>query len=55
MEGLVIDLSRRIDTVRVDPEQKLADVGGEGICAQVDRLAGNVIHVCPFHPPFQLS
>ena len=54
-EGLVIDLSRHLNTVRIDPEQKLAYVGGGALVAQVDKAAiehglatvmGTVNHVC---------
>jgi FAD/FMN-containing dehydrogenase len=38
-EGLVIDLSRHMNTVRVDPEQKLAYIGGGALWAQVDKAA----------------
>ena len=38
-EGLVIDLSRHMNTVRIDPEQKLAYVGGGALWEQVDKAA----------------
>lgn len=38
-DGLVIDLSRHINQVRVDPDSKLAYVGGGCIWAQVDEAA----------------
>jgi FAD/FMN-containing dehydrogenase len=38
-DGLVIDLSKYINTVRVDPEQKVAYVGGGAIWATVDKEA----------------
>ena len=53
--GLVIDLSRYLDGVRIDPEQKLAYVGGGAIWETVDKgaiehglatVAGTVNHVC---------
>ena len=54
-EGLVIDLSRHFNTVEVDPENKLAYVGGGALWGQVDEaaiehglasVAGTVNHVC---------
>ena len=60
-EGLVIDLSRHMNTVRIDPEQKLAYVGGGALWGQVDKaaiehelatVAGTVNHV---RPPLPLS
>ena len=54
-EGLVIDLSRHLNTVKIDPENKLAYVGGGAIWEQVDKasiqhglasVAGTVNHVC---------
>ena len=53
-EGLVIDLSRHMDTVEVDPGNRLAYVGGGAIWEQVDKatiefglatVAGTVNHV----------
>jgi FAD/FMN-containing dehydrogenase len=53
--GLVIDLSRYLNGVRVDPEHKLAFVGGGAIWETVDKttiehelatVAGTVNHVC---------
>jgi FAD/FMN-containing dehydrogenase len=63
-EGLVIDLSRHMNSVRVDPEQKLAYVGGGALWAQVDKaaiehelatVAGTVNHVGSLHFRYQLS
>ena len=54
-EGLVIDLSRHLNTVEIDAENKLAYVGGGAIWEQVDKasilhglatVAGTVGHVC---------
>ena len=54
-EGLVIDLSRHLNAVEIDPENKLAYVGGGAIWEQVDKasilhglasVAGTVNHVC---------
>ena len=54
-EGLVIDLSRHINTVEIDAENKLAYVGGGSLWEQVDKaaiqyglaaVAGTVNHVC---------
>ena len=54
-EGLVIDLSRYLNEVEIDPENKLAYVGGGAIWEQVDKasiqhglasVAGTVNHVC---------
>ena len=54
-EGLVIDLSRHLNTVEVDSENRLAYVGGGAIWEQVDKstiqyglasVAGTVNHVC---------
>jgi FAD/FMN-containing dehydrogenase len=38
-DGLVIDLSKHINTVRVDPKEKLAYVGGGALWATVDQEA----------------
>ena len=38
-EGLVIDLSRHLGTVEIDPANKLAYVGGGTIWEQVDKAA----------------
>ena len=54
-DGLVIDLSRYHNGARIDPEQKLAYVGGGAIWEAVDKaaiehglatVAGTVNHVC---------
>ena len=54
--GLVIDLSRHLNQVRVNPEQKLAYVGGGALWETVDKeaikhglatVAGTVNHVGP--------
>jgi len=54
-EGVVIDLSRYINTVEVDADKKLAYVGGGAIWETVDKatcakglatVAGTVNHVC---------
>jgi FAD/FMN-containing dehydrogenase len=54
-EGLVIDLSRHLNTVKIDAENKLAYVGGGAIWEQVDNasiqhglatVAGTVNDVC---------
>ena len=54
--GLVIDLSRHLNQVRVDPEQKLAYVDGGAVWETVDKeaikhglagVAGTVNHVSP--------
>jgi FAD/FMN-containing dehydrogenase len=59
-EGLVIDLSRHLNTVEVDSENRLAYVCGGAIWEQVDKLtiqyglasvAGTVNHVCRLYPP----
>ena len=53
--GLVIDLSRHLNAVKIDPENKLAYVGGGVLWGQVDKasiqhglatVAGTVNHVC---------
>ena len=58
-EGLVIDLSRHMNTVEVDAENKLAYVGGGALWEQVDKatiqhglatVAGTVGHVCCTSP-----
>ena len=67
-EGLVIDLSRHLNKVEIDPENKLAYVGGGAIWEQVDKasilhglatVAGTVGHVsCTpshFNPFFCLT
>ena len=65
-EGLVIDLSRHLNTVEIDPENKIAYVGGGAIWEQVDKaaiqhglatVAGTVNHVCciPLRPLFCVS
>jgi FAD binding domain len=55
--GIVVDLSRYLSDVRVDPVEKLAYVGGGAIWATVDKtaiehglatVAGTVNHVSPF-------
>ena len=52
--GLVIDLSRHLNTVKIDPENKLAYIGGGALWEQVDKasivhglatVAGTVGHV----------
>jgi FAD/FMN-containing dehydrogenase len=62
-EGLVIDLSRHLNTVEIDAEDKLAYVGGGAIWEQVDKAAiqhglasvgGTVNHVC-YTPQASLS
>ena len=53
-EGLVIDISRHLNSVEVDPENRLAFIGGGAMWEQVDKLtiqyglaiAGTVNHVC---------
>ena len=54
-EGVVIDLSRYINTVEVDADKKVAYVGGGAIWETVDKatcakglatVAGTVNHVC---------
>ncbi|KAG9218790.1 hypothetical protein CCMSSC00406_0001096 [Pleurotus cornucopiae] len=37
--GLVIDLSRHLNTARIDPAQKLAYIGGGAVWATVDKAA----------------
>jgi FAD/FMN-containing dehydrogenase len=63
-EGLVIDLSRHLNTVEIDPENKIAYVGGGAIWEQVDKaaiqhglatVAGTVNHVCCTPQAFILS
>jgi FAD/FMN-containing dehydrogenase len=53
-EGLAIDLSRHLNSVEIDPENKLAYAGGGAIWEQVDKaaiqhglaaVAGTVNHV----------
>ena len=60
-EGLVIDLSRHLNTVKIDPENRLAYVGGGAIWEHVDKaaiqhglasVAGTVNHVCYTPQPF---
>ena len=54
-EGVVIDLSRYVNTVQVDADKKVAYVGGGAIWETVDKatcakgfatVAGTVNHVC---------
>ena len=54
-DGLVIDLSRYLNKVRVDPKRKVAFVGGGALWEAVDKaamkhglasVAGTVNHVC---------
>ena len=54
-DGIVIDLSRYLGTVRIDPKQKRGHVGGGAIWETVDKEAikyglatvgGTVNHVC---------
>lgn len=54
-DGLVIDLSRYLDQVRVDPKREVAHVGGGALWGTVDKaaikhglasVAGTVSHVC---------
>jgi len=56
-DGIVIDLSRYLNGVRIDPENKLAHTGGGAIWATVDEaaiehglagVAGSVNHVSSF-------
>ena len=58
--GLVIDLSKYLNGVRVDPDKKLAYVGGGALWATVDKAAiqhglatvgGTVNHVGILFPP----
>lgn len=37
--GIVLDLSRHLNTVRIDPEKKIAFVGGGCVWRQVDSEA----------------
>ena len=55
----MIDLSRYLNGVKVDPEQKVAYVGGGALWETVDRTAikhglatvsGTVNHVCHLSP-----
>jgi hypothetical protein len=54
-DGLVIDLSRYLNGVKVDPDKKVAYVGGGALWETVDKtaikhglatVAGTVNHVC---------
>ena len=62
--GLVIDLSRHLNTVEIDLENMLAYVGGGAIWEQVDKasirhglatVAGTVGHVCSTSNHFNFS
>jgi FAD/FMN-containing dehydrogenase len=63
--GLVVDLSRYINGVKVDPEPKLAFVGGGAVWETVDKnaiehglatVAGTVNHVCIlFHDRYMFA
>lgn len=62
--GLVIDLSRYLNEVRVDPETKLGYVGGGAIWETVDATAikyglatvgGTVNHVCSIGAIFSVA
>ena len=66
-EGLVIDLSRHLNAVEIDPKNKLAYAGGGAIWEQVDKAAiahglasvagtvNHVSHAVPLRFPFNLS
>jgi len=63
-DGLVIDLSRHLKAVEIDPENKLAYVGGGATWEYVDKAAiqhglatvgGTVNHVCCTPRAFNLS
>lgn len=63
-EGLVIDLSRHVNRVRIDAEKKLAYVGGGALWGSVDKaaiehglaaVAGTVSHVSPSESLSNLS
>jgi len=62
--GIVVDLSRYLTSVKVDPIEKLAHVGGGAIWETVDKeaiqhglatVAGTVNHVSILHPNILLS